>query len=95
MLGPEALPRRKIDHALCEAGWVVQDSDAVSLGAARGVAVREVSLPKGHGTADYILFADRRAIGAVEAKKAGATLTGVETQSGKYSEGLTRRGVGP
>jgi len=31
---------------------------------------------------------DRKAVGAVEAKKAGTTLTAVEVQAAKYSEGL-------
>ncbi len=37
--------------------------------AGRGVAVRESGLQT--GVADYLLFADRRALGAVEAKKEG------------------------
>ena len=56
------------------------------MGARRGVAVREFPLKTGY--ADYLLFVDRRAIGAVEAKAEGATLTGVEAQSEKYSVGL-------
>ena len=40
------------------------------------------------GEADYLLFVHRKAIGAVEAKPEGATLSGVEAQSGKYSVGL-------
>ncbi len=51
-------------------------------------AVREFGLKPGHGTADYLLYVDQKAAGVVEAKPAGYTLTGVETQSGKYSEGL-------
>jgi type I restriction enzyme R subunit len=58
------------------------------LSAARGVAVRELPLKAGHGKADYVLYVDYGAIGAIEAKKQGSTLTGVETQSGKYSQGL-------
>ena len=39
------------------------------------------------GYADYLLFIDRRAIGANEAKPEGMTLTGVEAQVEKYSAG--------
>ena len=53
-----------------------------------GVAVREFSLKTGHGEADYLLFVHQKAVGVVEAKPEGFTLTGVETQSTKYSEGL-------
>ncbi|MGZ6479752.1 MAG: DEAD/DEAH box helicase family protein, partial [Bdellovibrionales bacterium] len=37
---------------------------------------------------DYLLFVDGKAIGTVEAKPEGYTLTGVEEQSGKYGKGL-------
>ena len=55
---------------------------------APGVAVREFSLKPGHGSADYLLYVNRRAAGIVEAKPEGHTLVGVETQSEKYSTGL-------
>jgi len=48
--------------------------------------VREFPLTTGE--ADYLLFVHRKAIGAVEAKPEGDTLSGVELQSGKYSVGL-------
>ena len=67
---------------------MVQDTRSVNLSAGRGVAIREFGLKPGHGTADYLLYVDQKATGVVEAKPAGYTLTGVETQSGKYSEGL-------
>jgi type I restriction enzyme R subunit len=35
-----------------------------------------------------MLYADAKAIGVVEAKPEDFTLTGVETQSGKYADGL-------
>ena len=44
-------------------------------------------MKRGFGAADYLLYLDRRAIGAVEAKAEG-TLTGVEPQSAKYAAGL-------
>jgi type I restriction enzyme R subunit len=43
---------------------------------------------KGGDEADYLLFVDRKAVGTVEAKPEGHTLTGVEEQSGKYGKGL-------
>ena len=86
MATPEQRARQTIDLLLDAAGWQVQDYARLSLGAARGVAVREFPLKTGF--ADYLLFVDRRAIGAVEAKAEGVTLTGVEAQSSKYSIGL-------
>ena len=85
---PEQKARTQIDNQLEQAGWAVQDVHSLNLSAARGVAVREFGLKPGHGTADYLLYVDQKAAGVVEAKPAGYTLTGVETQSGKYSEGL-------
>jgi type I site-specific restriction endonuclease len=38
--------------------------------------------------ADYLLFVDSSPMGVVEAKKEGDTLTGVEIQTTKYSEGV-------
>ena len=67
---PEERARERIDRALDAAGWVVQDRDAMSLGAAIGVAVREFPLTTGE--ADYLLFVDRQAIGAIEAKPRGS-----------------------
>ena len=85
---PEQLARVQIDALLTSAGWAAQDADAINLSAARGVAVREFGLKPGHGAADYLLYVDQKAAGVVEAKRAGYTLTGVETQSVKYSEGF-------
>jgi type I restriction enzyme R subunit len=70
------------------AGWAVQKADKVNLAARVGVAVREFTLTAPHGRTDYLLFVDRRPVGAIEAKPAGATLTGVETQTDKYSDGV-------
>lgn len=47
----------------------------LNLSAARGVAVREVTLERGHGEVDYLLFVDGKAIGTVEAKPEGYTLS--------------------
>lgn len=70
------------------AGWAVQDPNRVDLRVSRGIAIREFPLKAGHGHADYMLYVDGRAAGVVEAKKQGTTLTGVEIQSEKYSQGL-------
>jgi type I restriction enzyme R subunit len=59
-----------------EAGWAVQDSRAMNLYPARGVAVREYPLK--WGPADYLLFIDRQAVAVIEAKRQGVTLTGVD-----------------
>ncbi len=71
-----------IDEQLAECGWVVQDYQRAAVAAARGVAVREV--PTEAGPADYVLYVDAQAVGVIEAKKEGATLTGVEPQTRKY-----------
>jgi type I restriction enzyme R subunit len=87
-LQPEQQAREQIDAALEAAGWAVQDRDEIDLGASQGVAIREFQMKPDHGFADYLLFVDGRAVGALEAKPAGTTLTGVEGQVRMYSEGL-------
>ena len=84
---PEQHARQAIDANLKAAGWLVQDLDELDLTAGRGVAVREFSMKPGFGSADYILYVDFRAVGAIEAKP-GGTLTGVEAQTAKYAAGL-------
>jgi len=79
--------RQQIDALLTRAGWLVQDAGAAHIHAGRGVAIREFPLP-GHGFADYLLYIDAKAAGVIEAKKIGATLTGVEIQAEKYTKGL-------
>ena len=84
---PERLARREIDARLEAAGWRVQDRGEMDLTAGRGVAVREFPLRSGFGFADYLLYVDRLVAGVIEAK-AASTLTGVEAQSAKYSQGV-------
>lgn len=84
---PEEEARELIDQQLAAAGWMVQDRDDADIDAGRGVAIREFPL-QGGDEADYLLYADGKAIGVVEAKPKGTTLTGVETQSTKYLNGL-------
>ena len=87
-LTPEARARVRIDEMLSAAGWAVQDAKAVNLTASRGVAVREFVLKPPHGRADYLLYVDSQAVGVLEAKKEGETLTGVAWQTAKYVDGL-------
>lgn len=84
---PEQRARREIDSDLTAAGWIVQDRVDLDLTAGPGIAVREFPMKAGFGFADYLLYIDRKAAGAVEAKSEG-TLTGVEAQSAKYAAGL-------
>ncbi|MCB0165996.1 MAG: DEAD/DEAH box helicase family protein [Anaerolineae bacterium] len=87
-LTPEQQARVEIDRQLEACGWQVQSRDQQNLFAQRGVAIREFPLKTGY--ADYLLCVDGKAIGAVEAKKAGTTLSGVQHQSEKYSTGLPK-----
>lgn len=87
MGNPEQQAREEIDRLLIAAGWHVCDANAANIHASRGVAIREFPLP-GHGFADYLLYVDGKAAGVIEAKKQGVTLSGVETQSDKYTKGL-------
>src|SRR3989337_287864 len=85
---PEEKARQKIDQLLEAAGWIVQNLKELNLGASLGVAVREFTLESGE--ADYLLFVDRKAVGAIEAKPEGTTLSGVAEQSAKYLEGIPK-----
>ena len=87
-LTAEQRARVLIDRQLTDAGWSVQNRSELNLFAAQGVAVREVIMAAGHGRADYLLYVDQRAVGAIEAKPEGTTLSGVEWQSAMYAEGL-------
>lgn len=84
--GPEKIARDLIGRMLAAGGWIVQDYADMNIAAGRGVAIRE--FPLRSGFADYLLYADQRAIGVIEAKANHHTLTGVEIQSAKYVAGL-------
>ena len=71
---PEDRARIRIDEMLTRAGWAVQNYMSPDLWASQGVALREV--PTDAGPADYVLFVDRQAVGVIEAKKQGTTLSG-------------------
>ena len=81
----EQIARDRIDDRLRAAGWHVQDKNAIDFNAGLGIAVREYQTDV--GPADYVLFADRRPVGVVEAKPDswGARLTTVELQSEGYA----------
>ena len=83
---PEQQARQQIDAQLVAAGWVVQDYKAFNPSAGRGIALREVPLKSGR--CDYLLLVDRKALGVVEAKKEGTTLSMVAEQSGHYGASL-------
>jgi type I restriction enzyme R subunit len=85
---PEQKARREVDRQLEQAGWIVQDHRGMNISAGLGVAIREFTLKSGF--ADYLLYADGKAIGVVEAKPEGHPLTGVEIQSKKYTDGLPK-----
>lgn len=87
-MSPEARARQTIDALLTAAGWHVCDVASVNLRAATGAAIREFPLNAGHGFVDYLLYVNGKACGVIEAKKEGATLSGVEVQSARYAQGL-------
>lgn len=82
-LAPEQRAREQIDAQLSASGWVVQNSDDADFSAGRGVALREVRLKT--GPCDYLLLVDRKAVGVIEAKREGTTLSGVAEQSARYA----------
>ncbi len=79
---PEGKARQQIDRLLEAAGWKVQDYQELHLSASLGVAVRE--FPLSEGFADYLLFVGGKAVGVVETKPTGTTLSGVAEQTTKY-----------
>jgi len=83
---PEELARRTIDERLLTAGWIIQDYKGANLSAGRGIALREVPLTT--GPCDYLLLVDRHAVGVIEAKKEGTTLSAVADQSARYGSSL-------
>ena len=87
-MSQEIAARETIDNLLTKAGWQVCDVKDANITAYAGVAVREFPLGRDHGFADYLLYINGKAAGVIEAKKAGSTLIGVETQSDKYTKGL-------
>ncbi len=85
-LPPEALARQQIDAQLVAAGWIIQNYRGVDFSAGRGIVLREVPLKT--GPCDYLLLVDRHAVGVIEAKKEGTTLSAVAEQSARYASSL-------
>ena len=85
---PEARARRNsIDKMLEASGWHIQNYAQRDTAAALGVAVREYRL-RSDQRADYLLFIDGVAIGVVEAKSEGTTLSGALQQVERYRASL-------
>jgi len=84
-LTPEQQAREKIDQRLQNAGWDVQNKDAIDFSATEGVAIREYHTDS--GPADYISFVNKRPAAVIEAKRAeeGHRLLQAEEQSNRYS----------
>ncbi len=82
-LNPEQQARENIDAMLRQCGWSVQSITELNLHASLGVAVREMQSQG--GPADYVLFVQGKALGIIEAKKEGSTLSHVAEQSARYS----------
>jgi type I restriction enzyme R subunit len=83
---PEQKARERIDAMLALCGWEVQDYKKFNASAGRGIALREV--PVKTGPCDYLLLVDRKAVGVIEAKKEGTTLSTVADQSQRYGSSL-------
>ncbi|MBN2610048.1 MAG: DEAD/DEAH box helicase family protein [Bacteroidales bacterium] len=83
---PEQKARDTIDEMLQDAGWIVQFKDKINFSAGKGIAIREYSTDI--GPADYVLFADRKPCGIIEAKREeeGERLTVHEDQSYDYAK---------
>ena len=84
---PEKKARRNIDKMLEAAGWQIQDYAERDTDAALGVAVREYRL-RADQRADYLLFIGGVAIGVIEAKPEGVTLSGALQQAERYRASL-------
>ena len=82
---PEQKARDQIDSHLVEAGWVVQNKNAIDFSAGVGIAIREYQTDV--GPADYALYVQKQAIGIIEAKPEtwGHKITTVEEQSEGYA----------
>ena len=84
---PEQRARHNIDKMLEASGWQVQNYADRAASAALGVAVREYPL-KFDQRADYLLFINGTAVGVIEAKPEGTTLSGALQQAERYRASL-------
>ena len=84
---PEQRARRNIDNMLEAAGWHIENYADCDTAAAFGVAVREHPL-KYNQRVDYLLFISGVAVGIIEAKPEGTTLSGALQQAERYRASL-------
>ena len=80
---PEAEARQTIDGMLRTSGWQIQNYAERESDASLGVAIREYLL-QDEQQADYLLFINGVAVGILEAKKEGMTLSGAMQQAERY-----------
>ncbi len=82
---PEQIARDAIDKQLIACGWIIQNKNGINLSAGTGIAVREYQTDI--GPADYVLFADKKPVSIIEAKRAeeGTRFTMHEEQSEGYA----------
>lgn len=85
---PEDKARESIDRLLTQAGWAVRNQSDANILAYRGVAIRNSTLKPGEGLCRLSSLRRWPDAGVIEAKKEGVTLTGVDTQSERYTKGL-------
>ena len=83
----EAEARQIIDSMLEESGWQIQNYAERATDASLGVAVREYPL-RFNQRADYLLFIGGVAVGVIEAKSEGTTLSGALQQAERYRANL-------
>jgi len=82
---PEQEARDNIDKQLVASGWIIQDIKRVNLYAGIGIAIKEYLTDV--GPADYVLFADGKPCGVIEAKREeeGHRMNTHEGQSEDYA----------
>ncbi len=79
--------RQTIDNMLEASGWQIQNYTERQIDASLGIAVREYLL-QDEQQADYLLFINAVAVGIIEAKKEGMTLSGAMQQAERYHASL-------
>ena len=84
---PEVRARQTIDNMLEASGWQIQNHAEHAIDVSIGVAVREYPLQDDQ-SADYLLFINEVAVGIIEAKKEGMTLSGALQQAERYRDSL-------
>lgn len=85
----EQRARTEMERLAEAGGWLVQNYKQAQIHATRGVTIRTFSLNPGFREADSLCYVNARAARVIETRKDGAALTGVEVQSGMYSDGLS------